>query len=287
MHKKNYKFISWLIPAIIVVAVMTIWPFINLIINSFNGDNPAEYFNAVVHDNDFQTALTNTLVIVAIVPLANVALSAFMALTITSITFKFARRSMNIVVIVQYVFISSAVATGFMLLFQNQGGFINWILEMTGNDQINWYSSENMMSNWMNIIYLILTAIPFITTTFTAKFISTNIKYAKMFKIDEITSFSFKRDKIILKENYRILFLFLGVEAIQAVVAYPIGLYAGDINSMFSASGQTLMGYINHALYVNNINLSSAASLITLGIMLVPAAIVYGSYKAYEVRYVK
>jgi hypothetical protein len=117
-----------------------------------------------------------------------------------------------------------------------------------------------------------------VITALSSKFISINLKNKKAYKVEGIENYSFRMDKMMIMESAMLITVLYGLEVIQGFTSYPVNLFSGDVNAMFTANAQTLVAYINRAISISNFGLASAASVMTLVFATIPASIVGTGY---------
>lgn len=164
--KGSIKAYLYLLPALIIIAVFSIWPIIRSFLmafyteyNIFTGEifeRGVDNFTFLMGSSQFQTALRNTWIfVIGVVPLSLI-FSLFIALGINSIIkgSSFFRS----VYFLPHVTATVAIATVFQWIFHTHSGILNYILGLIGIDPIPWLGHPNyampaliIMSIWRSL----------------------------------------------------------------------------------------------------------------------------------------
>jgi len=185
--KHQWKAWLYLAPALVLLAIFTVWPIINTLIMAFSngygmlsakGGMVFEFgiqnFKEVVEWTGFLTALKNTILLcVLTVPISTI-LALLISVALNSI--KPLRRLLQTIYFLPYVTNSIAIGMVFAAMFNITGSFIggegehiytvgivNNIIEALGGTRINWINDGS--SYWANltvmVIYIVWNALPF------------------------------------------------------------------------------------------------------------------------------
>ena len=186
-HKKKNQWKAWLylLPAIIILLVFTVWPIINTIRISFlNGFNYADYtvgksfqigfknYSGVLADSSFVRCLTNTLLITVITVPVSTMLALLIAVGLNSI--KWLKKIFQTIFFLPYVTNTIAIGMVFMAMFNIIGsweggmepssiGLINKIIVACGGHAIDWINNGSSIYSNMAVlmIFIIWNALPF------------------------------------------------------------------------------------------------------------------------------
>ena len=287
--KKFDKWKAWiyLLPAVILLAIFTVWPIINTIriaflnnydslgniggeIYEFGFDNFATIINS---GDDFKTALKNTLLLTVItVPLSTM-LALLIAVALNAI--KPLRKFLQTIFFLPYVTNSLAIGMVFAALFDVVGdfdfpntvtswGFINTLIQKLGGTPINWIDGSGDASYWTKmtvlIIYIVWNALPFKILILLGGLQSVNKQYYDAAKIDSTPKWR--------------VFWRITVPMLSPMIAYVVitGFIGGfkeytSIIGIFGdtmADGQlfTMVGFIYEALPDTLYGEASAAAII-------------------------
>ncbi|NQX83661.1 MAG: sugar ABC transporter permease [Mycoplasmataceae bacterium] len=251
----------WVIIPSITLIVFVLVPFIGELSNSFDKSTATGLngFSRVANDSSFSIAFGNS-VLYMLVPLISLPISIIVSFLIASINNKWIRNNSIASIFIQYLFVSVAIGAAFSFLFQANYGFINSIRVSNGKSPIQWISSDTFMTQVTTIIYLSITSLPLQIALLSLWFIHTDIKYNKVFKSNNIVK---SKDKLLiyLSDN-RSQIMFMCIFSMLSMLSiYPIALFGGSTTEMFSSNGQTIVGYINYMINIDQIGNASAASI--------------------------
>ena len=208
--KHQWKAWLYLSPALILLAVFTVWPIINTLIMAFSDgygmlsaiagvkfEFGVQNFKDVVAWNGFTNALKNTILLcVLTVPISTI-LALLIAVTLNSI--KPLRRLLQTIYFLPYVTNSIAIGMVFAAMFNITGSFIgtegeivytagimNNIIEAFGGTRINWINAGS--SYWANmtvmVVYIVWNALPFKILVLLGGLQSINNQYYDAAKVD-------------------------------------------------------------------------------------------------------
>jgi multiple sugar transport system permease protein len=287
--KKFDKWKAWiyLLPAIILLAIFTVWPIINTVrvafLNNYNSLSNVggekfvfgfENFGTILASGrEFKTALKNTLLLTVItVPLSTM-LALVIAVCLNAI--KPLQKLYQTIFFLPYVTNSIAIGMVFAALFDVVGdfmfpdlvdswGFINNIIMKMGGEPVNWIDGIGDSSYWTKmtvlIIYIVWNALPFKILILLGGLQSVNKQYYDAAKIDSTSKWR--------------VFWRITVPMLSPMIAYVVitGFIGGfkeytSIIGIFGdtmADGQlfTMVGFIYDALPNAEYGEASAAAII-------------------------
>ena len=296
VYKKFDKWKGWLylLPALVLLLIFTVWPIINTVRISFlegysaiGASGGLEYefglqnFKNVLEFEDFLTALKNTLLLTVI----TVPLSTFLALLIAVClnAIRPLKRFLQTIFFLPYVTNSIAIGMVFAAMFNVIGNFeqgmvttyglINNFLGLFGVDPINWMNAGS--SYWANmtvlIIYIVWNALPFKILILLGGLQSVNKQYYEAAKVDGTP-------------RWRV-FTRITVPLLSPMIAYVVitgfiggfkeySSIVGIFNDTMGPAGDpgrlnTMVGYVYKSLSANNHGLASAAALVLFAIIFV------------------
>ena len=299
---QKINFDSWkgwiyLLPALILLLVFTVWPIINTVRISFlegyssmGNLGGIEYefgidnFATVIQYDDFLTCLKNTMLLTVI----TVPLSTFLALLIAVClnAIKPLQRFLQTIFFLPYVTNSIAIGMVFAAMFNMVGSFLgtqnemisslglmNSILKIFGVKPVNWINAGS--DYWANItvmvVYIVWNALPFKILILLGGLQSVNKQYYDAAKID-----STPRWRVFTRITVPLLSPMLAYVVITGFIggfkeySSIVGVF-GDTMGPPGADGSlnTMVGYIYESLSANDHGLASAAALILFGIIFV------------------
>ena len=299
------KFDSWkawiyLLPALILLAIFTVWPIINTVRVAFLEDYNSlgavggEKYNfgfsnfvtvfttELPNGGNFRTALINTLLVCVItVPLSTI-LALLIAVCLNAI--KPLQKAYQTIFFLPYVTNSIAIGMVFAAVFDVVGpfnkphlveswGFINNIIKAFGGNPVNWidgagkevFSSTYWPKIFVLCVYIIWNALPFKILILLGGLQSVNKQYYEAAQID-----STPRWRVFTKITVPLLSPMLAYVIITGFIggfkeySSIIGIFGDTM-----ADGQlfTMVGYIYSALPQAQHGEASAAALILFGII--------------------
>ena len=294
VHFDKWKAWIYLLPAIFLLAIFTVWPIINTVRVAFLDDYNSlgnvggetfsfgiDNFITVLSTGDqFITALKNTMLLTLI----TVPLSTFLALIIAVClnAIKPLQKLFQTIFFLPYVTNSIAIGMVFAALFDvvgdfnfphlvNSWGFINNLLGKFGIEPINWIDGVGDSSYWTKmtvlIIYIVWNALPFKILILLGGLQSVNKQYYDAAKID-----STPRWRVFTKITVPLLSPMIAYVVITGFIGgfkeYTsiIGIFGDDM-----AGGQlfTMVGFIYDALPDAKYGEASAAALILFVIIFI------------------
>lgn len=208
--KRQWKAWLYLSPAIVLLAIFTLWPIINTLIMAFsNGygmlDAKAgvkfafgvENFKSVVEWSGFLTALKNTMLLCVLTVPISTALALLISVALNSI--RPLRRVLQTIYFLPYVTNSIAIGMVFAAMFNISASFIgtggeilytagivNNIIEAFGGTRINWINDGSTYGANLAImvIYIVWNALPFKILVLLGGLQSINKQYYDAAKVD-------------------------------------------------------------------------------------------------------
>ena len=298
-NKQQWKAWLYLLPAIILLLIFTVWPIINTtrlaflegygIMTDLGGDVKWEIgfdnFIRVVKYRGFIACLTNTLLLTVITVPVSTLLALLVAVGLNSI--KFLNRFLQTIYFLPYVTNSIAIGMVFAMMFNIVGtvdytvtaGIINNILGLFGVEPINWINAGS--EHWANMtvmcVYIIWNALPFKILILLGGLQSVNKQYYDAAKIDAASkSTVFWRITVPLLSPmiaYVVITGFIGGFKEYSSVVGIFGESMGPAGGPSYGQMNTMVGFIYSQLGSDNEGRASAAALILFGIILVVTAI--------------
>ncbi len=295
-NKQQWKAWLYLSPALILLAVFTVWPIINTVLMAFQENynaleamNGARYvwgignFKTVLKDPQFLVALKNTLLLC----IPTVLLSTFLALVISVClnAIKPLQRFLQTIFFLPYVTNSIAIGMVFAAMFSVVGnlttarphvetyGIINNIITMFGGDPINWISpgSSYEANIAVMIIYIVWNALPFKILILLGGLQSVNKQYYDAARVDGTSKVrTFTRITVPLLSpmiTYVVITGFIGGFKEYTSI---VGIF-GDKMGPVGAPGRlnTMVALIYDSLEGMDTGMASASALILFAIIFV------------------
>ena len=285
----------YLLPAIILLLIFTVWPIINTVRMAFlegytemKAANPyVEYtfevgfgnFQRVLNYPDFLICLKNTVLLTVL----TVPLSTFLALLIAVClnSIKPLRRFLQTVFFMPYVTNSIAIGMVFAAMFNmiigggsrpDSVGIVNNVLEFFGFHYVNWINVGSQY--WANVVvmtvYIVWNALPFKILILLGGLQSVNKQYYEAAKVDGTPRWRvFTRITIPLLSPmlaYVIITGFIGGFKEYSSIVGIFGDFMGPVGNAYALD--TMVGFIYRAIG-NQEGTASAAALILFGIIFV------------------
>ena len=305
---RKIKFDKWkawiyLLPAIVLLAIFTIWPIFNTVRIAFLENYSVserinairlgqEYkpnfglynFKTVIDFKDFGICLKNTVLLcVLTVPISTV-LALLIAVALNSI--KFMQRFLQTIFFLPYVTNSIAIGMVFSTMFKMVGnlfgtdteliktvGIINNFLQFLGFEKINWMNAGSSYEANIAVmtIYIVWNALPFKILILLGGLQSVNKQYYEAAKVDGTSRTRiFTRITVPLLSPmivYVVITGFIGGFKEYSSIVGVFGEKMGPVGAHGSLN--TMVGYIYESIELGNQGVASAASLILFGIILV------------------
>ena len=297
--KHQWKAWLYLLPAIILLLVFTVYPIINTVRISFLegygamkevGGATFEYglgnYEKVLEYGKFSQCLTNTMLLCVItVPLSTV-LALLIAVALHSI--KPLQKTLQTIFFLPYVTNSIAIGMVFAAMFNIVGlsgsfadgtasadnwGIINNVIQLFGGEPISWINQES--SYWANmtvmIVYIVWNALPFKILILLGGLQSINKQYYDAAKVDGTPKW-----RVLTRVTVPLLSPMLAYVIITGFIggfkeySSIIGIF-GDKMGPTHEPGllNTMVGYVYNAIEKDSQGLASAGALILFGIILV------------------
>ena len=295
--KHPWKAWIYLIPAIILLIVFTVWPIINTVrmafLENYSGLASAggmgfEFgfgnFVKVIQYKKFLNCLKNTLWLCFLTVPISTLLALLIAVCLNSI--KPLQKFLQTVFFLPYVTNSIAIGMVFAAMFNIVGSFygteneiivtagiINNVIEFFGGEHINWINTGSSYAANLVVmtVYIVWNALPFKILVLLGGLQSINKQYYDAAKVDGTPR--------------RRVFTHITVPLLSPMLAYVVitGFIGGfkEYTSIVGIFGEnmgpaddagrlnTMVGFIYDALAANNQGRASAAALILFGIILV------------------
>ena len=299
MVESKHKWKAWLYlaPALVLLAVFTVWPIINTVrmafLENYSGLKAAGgatfqfglgNFEKVIGYRRFVACLKNTVLLcVLTVPISTV-LALLIAVALNSI--KVLQKPLQTIFFLPYVTNSIAIGMVFAAMFnivgsfygtQNEiivtAGIINNVIQFFGGKPINWinYGSTYEANLFVMTVYIVWNALPFKILVLLGGLQSINKQYYEAAKVDGT--------------RRRRIFTHITVPLLSPMLAYVVitGFIGGfkEYTSIVGIFGEkmgppddagrlnTMVGFIYDALSTNSQGRASAAALILFAIILV------------------
>lgn len=297
--KHQCKAWLYLSPALILLAVFTVWPIINTLIMAFSDgygmlsaiagvkfEFGVQNFKDVVAWNGFTSALKNTILLcVLTVPISTI-LALLIAVTLNSI--KPLRRLLQTIYFLPYVTNSIAIGMVFAAMFNITGSFIgtegeivytagimNNIIEAFGGTRINWINAGS--SYWANmtvmVVYIVWNALPFKILVLLGGLQSINNQYYDAAKVDGTS-----KGRVLRKITVPLLSPMIAYVVITGFIggfkeySSVVGIFGEKMGPVGDAGRlNTMVGYIYDNVagqMPNNQGKAAAAALILFAIIL-------------------
>ncbi|MBQ9978625.1 MAG: sugar ABC transporter permease [Clostridia bacterium] len=296
--KQQWKAWIYLAPALILLAVFTVWPIINTSIMAFQeGFNEMDAirlgrwgfpiglgnFEKVLNYNKFINALTNTIILCIPTVLLSTLLALIISVCLNSI--KALNRFLQTIYFLPYVTNSIAIGMVFAAMFNIVGntsaanpvietyGIINTALQALGIEPINWINAGSTYEANMAvmIIYIIWNALPFKILVLLGALQSVNKQYYDAAKVDGTGKVhTFTRITVPLLSpmiTYVVITGFIGGFKEYSSI---VGVFGDDMGPTGAAGRlNTMVGLIYDSISPGNTGVASAAALILFAIIFV------------------
>ena len=294
MVESKHKWKAWLylLPAIILLLIFTVWPIINTVRMAFLDGysvtaavGGAKYpigiknFKSVIEYQGFIKCLTNTMLLcVLTVPLSTI-LALLIAVCLNSI--KPLQKTLQTIFFLPYVTNSIAIGMVFAAMFHMVGshgvfdsiGIVNTIIEFFGGEAINWIDegSSYGANIAVTVIYIVWNALPFKILILLGGLQSVNRQYYDAAKVDGTS-----RVRIFTKITVPLLSPMLAYVVITGFIggfkeySSIVGIFGDDMSPAGVLPGKlnTMVGFIYDALG-NQEGRASAAAIILFAIIFV------------------
>ena len=285
--KNNWKAWLYLLPAIVILLIFTVWPIINTVRISFLNDYGTlssvggkkfsfgiDNYKNVVEYSGFINCLSNTLLLCVLTVPISTMLALIIAVALNSI--KFIRRTMQTIFFLPYVTNSIAIGMVFMAMFSMIGlkvdgepmsiGIINSVIEAFGGTRINWVNagSSKVANMTVLIIYIVWNALPFKILALLGGLQSVNKQYYEAAKVDGTSRFrTFWRITVPMLSPmiaYVVITGFIGGFKEYSSIVGIFGENMGPVGD--AGSLNTMVGFIYDNINTDRQGRASAAALI-------------------------
>lgn len=294
--KQQWKAWIYLLPAIVLLLVFTVWPIVNTLRMAFleGYSTMAEVggktfafgvsnLQSVVKYQGFLDCLKNTILLCALtVPISTV-LALLIAVCLNSI--KFLQKPLQTIFFLPYVTNSIAIGMVFAAMFnivgtalggQNElittAGIINNVIEFFGGERINWINSGSTYAAniFVMVVYIVWNALPFKILILLGGLQSINKQYYDAARVDGTS-----RKRIFTRITVPLLSPMLAYVIITGFIggfkeySSIVGIF-GDKMGPANDAGRlnTMVGYIYDNIGRQE-GRASAAALILFGIILI------------------
>ena len=295
MVESKHQWKSWLylLPAIILLLVFTVWPIFNTVRMAFleKYGNMAELggktfefglsnFEYVLEYHDFMNCLKNTVILcVATVPISTI-LALLIAVALNSI--KPLQKTLQTIFFLPYVTNSIAIGMVFAAMFNMIGmradgtadsiGIINNIIEFFGGEPINWMNAGS--SYWSNmvvmIVYIVWNALPFKILILLGGLQSINKQYYDAAKVDGTP-----KARVLTRITVPLLSPMLAYVIITGFIggfkeySSIVGVFGDKMGPAHDAGSlNTMVGFVYDQIAKDRQGVASAAALILFAIIL-------------------
>ena len=308
--KQQWKAWLYLLPAIVLLMIFTVWPIINTVRLAFlEGYNALEAtwgatysigirnFIDVLGYDDFITCLVNTILLTFLtVPISTI-LALLIAVALNSI--KPLQKVLQTIFFLPYVTNSIAIGMVFAAMFNIIGlrpdgssadtwGIINNIIMFFGGDPVNWINAQS--SYWANMavmtVYIVWNALPFKILILLGGLQSINKQYYDAAKVDGTS-----RRRVFMRITVPLLSPMLAYVFITGFIggfkeySSIVGIFGekmGPVGAPYSLN--TMVGYIYQVLPDTDYGVASAAALILFVIILI-VTMINGAVSRRSVHY--
>ena len=293
MDKKKNHWKAWLylLPALVLLAIFTVWPIFNTVRMSLLKDYDAlsqmggetfkfgfDNFVKVAQYSGFLTCMKNTLLLTIITVPISTMLALVIAVALNSI--KFIRKILQTIFFLPYVTNSIAIGMVFMAMFSMVGvgpttepisiGIVNSVIEACGGTRINWVNAGS--SYWANmtvmIIYIVWNALPFKILVLLGGLQSVNKQYYDAARVDGTSRFrTFWRITVPLLSPMIAYVVITGFIGGFKEYTSIVGIFGDNMGPVGDAGRlNTMVGFIYDNLDTNQ-GRASAAALILFAII--------------------
>ena len=294
--KQQWKAWIYLLPAIVLLLVFTVWPIVNTLRMAFleGYSTMAEVggktfafgvsnLQSVVKYQGFLDCLKNTILLCALtVPISTV-LALLIAVCLNSI--KFLQKPLQTIFFLPYVTNSIAIGMVFAAMFnivgtalggQNElittAGIINNVIEFFGGERINWINSGSTYAAniFVMVVYIVWNALPFKILILLGGLQSINKQYYDAARVDGTS-----RKRIFTRITVPLLSPMLAYVIITGFIggfkeySSIVGIFGEKMGPANDAGRlNTMVGYIYDNIGRQE-GRASAAALILFGIILI------------------
>jgi len=296
-NKQQWKAWLYLLPAIVLLLIFTVWPIFNTVKMAFlenyssmkaiRGDTfdfGVDNFVQVLQYKKFLSCLKNTILLTVLTVPISTLLALLIAVCLNSI--KPLSRLLQTIYFLPYVTNSIAIGMVFASMFNIVGitmkngvmsgatlGIVNNLIEALGGEAINWINQGSSYSANIAVmtIYIVWNALPFKILILLGGLQSVNKQYYDAAKIDGTSKW-----RVFWKITTPLLSPMIAYVVITGFIggfkeySSIIGVF-GEKMGPADDSGRlnTMVGFIYDALQTDKQGRASAAALVLFGIILV------------------
>ena len=280
MSKKELKGWLYLLPAMIFLGILMVYPLIDVFVYSLEeGYNSASQtyfgvglynFSYVLHDTYFLPAVKNTIILVLITVPLSTGLALLISLALNSI--EKLKDLFQTIYFLPYVTNTLAVGLVFMILFKKTAyteGMINLLINRFGGKSIDFIDGPYWAKMFVLCFYTIWVVLPFKVLILTSALASVDQNLYNAAKVDGTSPYRIFY-KITIPMISPMIFYLVITAFIGAFKAYSdaVALFGTDLNA---AGMNTIVGYVYDMLYGNSggyPSYASAAAIILFAIVL-------------------
>ncbi len=292
--KNQWKAWLYLLPALAILAVFTVWPIINTVRISFLEDYNFltqkggevsfavnfNNFSNVVHYRGFLTCMGNTMLLTVITVPVSTMLALLIAVGLNSI--KWLKKVFQTIFFLPYVTNAIAIGMVFKAMFEiigpvnspNSVGIINTIIKAFGGNAVNWVNEGS--SYWANMavlmFFIVWNALPFKILVLLGGLQNVNKQYYDAAKVDGTSRFRvFWRITVPLLSPMIAYVVITGFIGGFKEYTSIIGIFDESLMGPPGSIGKplnTMVGYI-YGTINNNQGRASAAALILFAVIFV------------------
>ena len=297
MDKKKNQWKAWLylLPAIILLLIFTVWPIINTIRISFMVDSfglpysglkeiggtkfhfSFDNFKNVVTFYRFKDCLKTTMLLTVLTVPISTMLALIIAVALNSI--KFLKKIFQTIFFLPYVTNTIAIGMVFMAMFHMVGGvsgtqyqsigIINTVIKAFGGKPIDWVDGTSTYSANIAVltIYIVWNALPFKILVLLGGLQSVNKQYYEAAKIDGTSRFrTFWRITVPLLSPMIAYVVITGFIGGFKEYSSVVGIFGPDMGPG-AYEVDTMVGYIYESIAGQTEGEASAAALILFAII--------------------
>ena len=269
MDKRNLKGWLYLLPAILFLGAVMVYPLIDVFIYSFeegyNSASQTSYgtglynYRYVLHDPYFLQALKNTFLLVIITVPLSTGLALVISTALSSINPL--RSLFQTIYFLPYVTNTLAVGLVFMILFKKTpytDGLVNLVIGWFGKGPVDFIDGPYWAKMFVLCFYTIWIVMPFKILILTSALASVDRTYYNAARVDGTSRFRIFY-KITLPMISPMLFYLVITGFIGAFKAYSdaVALFGTNLNA---AGMNTIVGYVYDMLYGDSGGYPSYAS---------------------------
>ena len=272
---KIYKPLLLLVPAIAVIIIFTIIPFLTSVTNAFeylpNKHDKAitavgtQNWTKLIEDPFFLESLQNSMLYAFLsVPLIMI-ISAIISTALAHVGRKWLRGFFQTIFFLPYVTSMVAISLAFAYLFDLDSGLLN---KITGN-KTPWLVGkfEDKTALYSMLIYGTWRGLAFNVLIFTTAMLGVDKTLYKSASIDgagPIRQFF----KITLPTVNKTINFLLTIGIIGAIKIFPLALFNKNVANAMAHGGGTLVLYVYRAISQGNIQMAAVSSVVLLMILI-------------------